>query len=62
MNMRAASLSVNQALFTDGLIVETPNLCTPYMVVVYAWIMGLLGLNKGREYPPSAFLKQAAPA
>ena len=30
LNMRAASLSVNQALFTDGLIVETPNLCTPY--------------------------------
>ena len=28
--VRAASLSVNQALFTDGLIVETPNLCTPY--------------------------------
>ena len=26
IDMRAASLSVNQALFTDGLIVETPNL------------------------------------
>ena len=29
--VRPASLSVNQALFTDGLIVETPNLCTTYV-------------------------------
>ena len=28
LNMRAASLSVNQALFTDDLIVEIPNLST----------------------------------
>ena len=30
LNLRAASLSVNKRLFTDGLIVETPNLSTPY--------------------------------
>jgi len=30
IDMRAASLSVNQALFTDGLIVEIPNLSTTY--------------------------------
>ena len=30
LNMRAASLSVNQALFTDCLIVETTNLSTTY--------------------------------
>ena len=28
--VRPASLSVNKRLFTDGLIVETPNLSTPH--------------------------------
>ena len=32
IELRAASLSVNQALFTDDLIVETPNLSTTYML------------------------------
>ena len=51
IDMRAASLSVNQALFTDDLIVETPNLSTTYVGPSLSWASSHARLPRQRTAP-----------